>query len=61
MKDIKIRSLNINGIRNKKKRLALFNMLKRENFDIVCLQETYIIDSDIELWEKEWGGRLFHC
>ena len=61
MKDIKIRSLNINGIRNKKKRLALFNMLKRQNFDIVCLQETYIIDSDIELWEKEWGGRLFHC
>ena len=27
--------------------------------NIVCLQECHILDTDIELWKKEWGGEMF--
>ena len=61
MDNIKVRSINIQGLRNKKKRTSFFHFVRHLNIDVICIQEAYIIDSDIHLWEKEWGGQLFFC
>ena len=37
---LKFASLNVRGLRNIKKRRALFNSFKTKDFDIICLQET---------------------
>ena len=60
MNNIKIRSINIRGLRNKIKRKTFFNVIKRNHIDIVCVQEAYITDEDIDLWEREWGGKMFY-
>lgn len=52
--------MNIHGLRNKIKRKTLFHKLKRDHYDIVCLQETYITKNEVEQWEREWGGQLFY-
>ena len=58
MKHVKILSFNVRGLRNRLKRTRVFNTLKKNNFDIICLQETYITKHDYEQWKKEWGGDL---
>ena len=54
-------ALNCNGLRSNLKRKSLFKYLKKNKYDIICLQETFVKDSDIEQWSKEWKGGLFHC
>ena len=51
---LKILSLNVRGLRNGRKRRVLFYIFKNEKFDIICLQETYLMKSDLPLIEKEW-------
>ena len=34
--------------------------MKKNKYDIICLQETFVKDSDIDQWSKEWKGDLFH-
>ena len=60
MDALRIRSINIHGLRNKKRRTKFFRFLKRSNIDITCVQESYITKNDEELWQKEWGGQLFY-
>ena len=33
--------------------------MKKNHFHVVCLQETYITSSDVEMWKKEWGGEFY--
>ncbi len=54
-------NLNVRGLRNRRKRYNIFKNVKKLSCDIVCLQETYIIDNDKEKWQKEWGGPMFYC
>lgn len=61
MNSLSICSLNVHGIRNRTKRQTLFKKLKKNNFDIICLQETYILEADVEQWEREWGGKIIFC
>ena len=58
MNHMKILSFNVRGIRNRLKRMRVFNTLKKNRFDVVCLQETYITKNDYEHWRREWGGDL---
>ena len=51
----KIISFNVRGLRNQKKRRSLFYLFKKNNYDIICLQETYLLKSDRDLINKEWG------
>ena len=44
---LKIISLNVRGLRNKKKRRTLFRKFKSDKYDIICLQETYLSKKDI--------------
>ena len=61
MDGLRILSLNVRGLRKKHKRVALFNYFKQQKIDIICLQETHVSDSVAHIWEKQWGGKLFHC
>ena len=56
--DLLVFSLNVRGIRNKKKRTQLFKSLRLNKFDAVCIQESYVTDDVVEQWKKEWGGEL---
>lgn len=60
MDSIFLCTLNVNGIRSKFKRNTVFKYLRQQKYDIICLQETYITDSDYDQWKKEWGGDLFY-
>lgn len=52
-------SFNVSGLRNKKKRLIIFDWLKRKNCDVALLQEVYSNQDDILDWKNEWGGQIF--
>ena len=51
---LKIISLNVRGLRNKKKRRTLFRKFKKENYDLICLQETYMSKKVRERRESGW-------
>ena len=53
---LKILTLNVRGLKNKKKRRSLFDSFKLKQFDIICLQETYLSSEVIDQIQKEWGG-----
>ena len=57
--NLKIKTLNVRGLRKKKKRRALFHAFKKNKFDIICLQETYLMKEDYNIIDREWGGK-FH-
>ena len=43
------------------KRYSTFSFLKKENFDIIALQESHIsTNEEAHLWELQWGGKLFY-
>ena len=57
--DLKLSTLNTRGMRNTLKRKTVFRYLKEKKPDIVTLQETYITDSVIDEWNKQWKGHFF--
>ena len=59
IKKLKIITFNVRGLKNRKKRYCLFQMLKKEQFDIIALQETHFSENDINIIENEWG-KNFH-
>ena len=56
---LKIISMNVRGLKNTKKRRAIFSILKRGNYDIIGLQETHFSKNDQKLLLREWGPN-FH-
>ena len=52
-------SLNCRDLRDKTKRLTLFNWLKTKYKGLVLLQETHSTELDENQWEKEWGNKIF--
>ena len=57
--DFRLGSLNIRGINKHSKRISIFNWIRKKNFDIMFLQETYSTGKDENLWQSEWGGKTF--
>ena len=55
---LKIQSLNCRGLRNKTKRYDVFNYLKNLKADIICLQDTHLIESDWNECRNLWGGEV---
>ena len=39
-----------------KKRRTLFNSFKNKDFDIICLQETYLTNKELNKIQNEWGS-----
>ena len=57
-KKLNILTLNVQGLRKQKTRSSIFYQLKKHKYDIVSLQETYILNEDRNLIEKEWPGHF---
>lgn len=56
---LKVLTLNTNGMRDDNKRKMIFEYIKQQGADIICLQETH---SSIEIedkWTKEWNGKAY--
>ncbi len=58
MGKLNLYSLNARGLRQQKKRLALFRFFKRKQNAIILLQETHSVITDDANWKKEWGGEI---
>ena len=57
---IRILSVNVNGLRNAKKRQNIFHWLTKQNIDIALIQETHCESVDIENeWKIDWRGSSF--
>ena len=57
--NFKMLSLNVRGIRSFEKRKALFQWIKKENADIIFLQETYSTPDVEQIWKSQWRGEMF--
>ena len=56
---ISLLTLNVNGIRDPRKRKHIFHFCKLLEVDVVLLQETHISCwDDVHLWSFEWDGSL---
>jgi len=47
-------TINVNGMRDNKKRGLVFNWLVAKKFKLICLQETHGVNKDIDRWKSEW-------
>ena len=56
--DLTVLSLNVRGLRSLHKRRNVFQQLKKNKYDVICMQETYITENESEQWKREWGGEL---
>ena len=62
MDDLSICSFNCRGLSSLfKKRNELFLWLRKQNFNIILLQETHSTLSCEKLWRKEWGSKISFC
>ena len=53
---LRVATINVQGLRDSKKRLGVFTSLQRSGFDVIALQETHSDASVIEQWQREWSG-----
>ena len=53
---LKLATVNVNGINDKRKRHFVFHTLMNSGFDIFALQEVHCNSERAELWKEEWPG-----
>ena len=54
----KIVTLNVNGIRESRKRRMLFELCREKNYAIVFLQDVHVsCKREVVQWQNEFGGR----
>ena len=54
MAECKILSWNIRGGRNLDKRLSILKYIKTLKPTICLLQETHVLETDLDTWESNW-------
>ena len=60
MADLDLNTLNVNCLRDFKKRCLLFDYLKLKKFDVIFLQETLVASvEDCILWNKESNFKTY--
>ena len=59
MTSIKIDSINCRGIRQREKRIDIFNKAREEHLSILCLQETHIKSEDLNMLRDDWNVNFF--
>ena len=55
-KNLVVLSVNCQGLRTQSKRIDVLNYLKGKKTDILCLQDTHWLSSDIKEIKKIWDG-----
>ena len=58
MSGLYVLSLNVRGLREIKKRKAIFMYLKKKKADIIYLQETHSCNASEKQWKRDWGGEI---
>ena len=56
---LKVLSANVRGLGNNNKRRMLFNLFRKEKYDIICIQEAHVTEKNVQLWKQQWNGQLF--
>lgn len=56
--DFKMLSLNVRGLSNFKKRRSIFAWCRKQNANIIFLQETHSTSDKEKQWKAEWGAPL---
>ena len=50
--------VSVRGLNNKKKRQTIFQWLQSSHQGITLLQETHSLETDENLWSKDWGNKI---
>ena len=58
-RSLRVASVNVHGLKNNSKRLALFHKLKSIRYDVIYLQETHMTLQEESLYTSEWSGSSF--
>ena len=59
IQQLKIGTFNVNGIRsNIMKREAIFQSIKELKFNVIALQETHLLDEDLQALQNIWQGPI---
>jgi exonuclease III len=61
MTDFKLCTINVKGLRDKKKRHEYFLWLREKSFSVYFLQETHTVLNDVKCWNNEWGTKALWC
>ncbi len=56
--DVSIGSINVRGINDFVKRNSMFKWVRKNDFDITLLQETFSSFENEDVWRREWGGKI---
>src|SRR5688572_24523981 len=56
-REIKIGTLNVNGLANADKRRLLFHFVQTADVDVVALQEPHAKVTDFDFWSQNWAGQ----
>ena len=51
-------TLNVRGLRDERKRVSVYNYIKKHKIDMCFLQETHSTEADINTWKHQWGGHV---
>ena len=52
-------SLNTRGLIERKKRRSIFRFVKKQKVDICFMQETHSSREIENIWQNEWGGKIY--
>lgn len=58
MSEVHLASLNVNGAKNFKKRVKIFEEIEQKSIDIAFLQETQSSSDNGVDWMKEFNGNI---
>ena len=56
---IKVLSANCQGLRNQEKKIDVLTYFKENKVNILCLQDTHLIENDIPELKKLWDGEIY--
>ena len=57
---MEIITLNVRGLNSQSKRQTIYHWLKEKHFNIICLQETYVTETNVPTFNNDWDGASYH-
>ena len=59
-KELRVVSLNVRGLNNHTKRHTIYKWIRKNDYGICFLQETFCISNLKQQFQKGWNGDIFH-
>ena len=57
---MEVTTINVRGLGNQHKRNTLFHWLDTKRFKIICLQETFCTEQNVQNITNNWEGKSYH-